>query len=127
MSVGSMSSLGAGGGESRLLLKVLARDPDCSAPFGSVCRYELQVEDGHLANQLAVDQWGQIWVKGGSLEAPKRDQQVSFQVIAFDCGGRKSAEPARVQLNFTSQSPECIPGIKGKPTRINYRCTAGLV
>jgi len=104
-------------GES-LLLTVRAHDQDCSAEFGSVCRYELLLEpqqEPTWADSLRVDGSGRVWARNSWLlaRAAKASEQArgSFQVIAHDCAGKKSQTPALVQVNFNKL---CQPAWRGK-------------
>lgn len=144
--------------EEVLLLQVRAKDKDCSAEFGTICRYELLAEPHHwslqqqkqqhleaytdLISALTVDSLGRVKVKrhflaktpltGSSLNqvwnwhnnpeltrenATSRSSPssstafFSFQVIAYDCGGKKSLAPATIHLHLNKG---CRPALKGK-------------
>jgi len=107
--------------EWRQLAIVRAHDQDCNKEFqGRVCSYELQASD-QLKHQngpaLFVDLDGKLRAKRSWLEqlsgasgplAPSQQPnpqsngdtlgQFNFQVLAYDCGGKKSQRPANVQL-----------------------------
>lgn len=110
-----------------ILLQVQARDQDCSLDFGAICRYELLSTQSELkvADFLAIDLSGRIRLTNGSsliahLKAAEsavgangadKPQQVTFLVIAYDCGNKKSQIPATIQLNLNKL---CRPSLKGK-------------
>lgn len=105
------------GGE-RHLLTVRAQDRDCSAEFGRVCRYELLAGNAGSSTSpvaangslegLSVDAAGRLlasdrWLRSAELELERTGGQSlvrSFQVLAYDCAGKKSLAPASVQLQL---------------------------
>lgn len=98
----------------RLLLTLRARDQDCSPEFGSVCRYELlESLDG-----LSVDSAGRLWMRrlpaawlAQLRAADAQPRPLSVHVLAYDCAGKKSQVPARVELSFRKV---CRAALKGK-------------
>lgn len=108
----------------RYLFRVQANDQDCSAEFGSVCRYELinfggspqigSEPEAHNSQDLfKVDKNGRVWMQMDRQDSRSDSQSFSFQVIAYDCGGKKSQLPATVQVQV-SKEPKCRPALKGK-------------
>lgn len=128
------------------LLTVRANDQDCSHEFGQVCRYELMegaagaaglwpLDAQTLASKLSVDAAGRLaarcsWLAG--LQEPARLVEEArnstsgptgagfhFQLVAFDCGGKKSQTPAAVHVSLGAGQPagaarKCRPAWKGK-------------
>lgn len=103
-----------------LLMQLKAHDQDCSVEFGSVCRYEMLGlgEFRNLNEFLSLDLAGRLRVRRRKLVENLMEiqnglsrQQLTFQVIAYDCGGKKSQVPAQVQLNLNKL---CKPQLKGK-------------
>lgn len=97
------------------LLTVRAHDQDCSLEFGHVCRYELLGDNSAMANasEFAIDLNGKLAARCVWLErlranglrdevASHQQRTYALQVVAFDCGGKKSQAPASVQVTLVA-------------------------
>lgn len=97
------------------LLQVRAHDRDCSPAFGTVCRYQLTGAPADGLAGLSVDQEGRI-----RLQRPERPAGLAglreFQVLAYDCAGKKSQAPASVRLHL-ADAKSCRLSLRGKFSR----------
>lgn len=99
-----------------------------SSPSASPSHSSEAGSGAELTDGLSVDSQGRIWLQrvparwrqlvaaaSSSTSANQQQQQqqphVSFQVLAYDCAGRKSQRPATVQLAL---SRLCRPALRGK-------------
>lgn len=110
-------------GEELEVAQVRARDQDCSPEFGDICGYELlAAADGHAEPPpagLGVDSQGRVkWRR----PLPAEPGRLSLQVIAYDCAGKKSQTPAKLQLSLNKL---CRPALKGKWSSPGLRAHRG--
>lgn len=123
------------------LLTIRTLDADCSRQFSAVCRFELlpmlqqsansQLHAQQLQTQpqqnaddfpIQIDSGGRVRLTRLPRASPQQQQsatpqqtpiveQWAFQVVAYDCDGKKTHSPVR--LNF-AVARVCKPALKGK-------------
>uniref|UniRef100_A0A2K6U500 Calsyntenin-3 n=2 Tax=Saimiri boliviensis TaxID=27679 RepID=A0A2K6U500_SAIBB len=98
------------------ILRVEAIDGDCSPQYSQICYYEILTpntpflidNDGNIENTEKLQYSGERLYK--------------FTVTAYDCGKKRAAEDAEVQIQV---KPTCKPSWQGWNKRIEYAPGAG--
>ncbi|XP_038629961.1 calsyntenin-3-like [Scyliorhinus canicula] len=93
------------------VLKVEAVDGDCSPQYSQICFYEILTagvpfsidNDGNIRNSEKLD--------------AKKQSLYTFDVTAYDCGKKRAAEDAQVEVEV---KPTCRPAWLGWNKRIEY-------
>ncbi|XP_069774273.1 calsyntenin-3-like isoform X2 [Narcine bancroftii] len=94
-----------------LLLRVEARDGDCSPQYSQICFYEILTSDV----PFSVDNDGNI--RNTAELVGGRGDIYTFTVTAYDCGKKRAAQDARVEVEVR---PACTPGWQGWTKRVDY-------
>jgi len=94
------------------VIQVEATDSDCSAKYGDVCRYEIANAE---AQPFSIDNEGVIR-NTEPLDYEKNHNHI-LQVMAYDCGMKRSIEPVLVNIKVNRV---CRLGWTGIPERVEY-------
>ncbi|KAH1011570.1 hypothetical protein HUJ04_000909 [Dendroctonus ponderosae] len=97
------------------ILRVEAKDQDCTPKFGDVCKYEILTSD----QPFVIDMDGVI--RNTEPLDYERSHNHILSVVAYDCGMRQSF-PALVTIKVNRV---CRLGWRGLPERVDYAPMSG--
>ncbi|XP_072893581.1 LOW QUALITY PROTEIN: calsyntenin-3-like [Hemitrygon akajei] len=93
------------------LLRVEAVDGDCSPQYSQICFYQILTPDV----PFTIDNDGNI--RNTETLDGRQETLFTFSVTAYDCGKKRAAEDAQVQVEVR---PTCVPSWLGWNERIEY-------